>query len=1477
LKKFLKGIRIFLYVLVALLILLNCVLQSSSVQTYLTGRVSSWLSEQLGTTVTVGRVDIDLWARLVIEDIYIEDPHRDTLAFIPTLKVRQYSFNKEKQEFKVSDVLLERPYFNLKKYEGDTVFNYAHIIKYIDSFGPSEDSSSTTIQVNHVSIIDGQLLYTNATRPVKEDFGIDWNNLVLNDLDIQIEDLNVIDEEIAAKLHTIRFAEKSGFVLRDLESDFKMNAEGFTFNDASIQTNQSSICGDLFFGLTSIDDIDFFDTRVPMKHHLRESELYMHDLSYFSNELEGWDKTIRVDGQFKGTVANLRGKQLRIEFDENTSFEGSFHMEGLPLIDETFIDLDIVRLTTNQTELDRIQIPPFNEFKILKTPSNIGILGQINYSGNFTGFINDFVSKGKIETAIGDVITDITIKEDPRINDYIYSGNLVTSQFNLGKFYNTPELGFLSCDLNVTGKYLNLKNMDADFTGNIGSLGINGYDFSNIEVEEGNFKHRRFVGTFNIADPNVQMAFDGQLDFNSEKPVLDFMAHIDNINLDRLHILEEYNYHDIRGDLQIQSTGFDYKDFDGFIYLKDLTYSSGDNTFNIDNFELKSTRGDVPKVTLYSDLINAEIEGNFDFESLPSAFNGIIGKVIPHYNGKIENHIPQQFEMNVVINDLTQITAVYLPALYVSPGSRFDVKLDEFNNELDLLALSPVIQYEDHMIKNLLVDVQRPDESLYLTLMSEQLVIGGDLKFPQFAINGRSEQDSIYTASTWGNEKSLHRGDLNTKIVVNSKDDFDIQFNNSEVGVKEFTWKIINGGSAHIKGKEIDIHQFRMSNGSQELFAEGQISERNTPTLNLTFTELDLSMVNSFLEESPEFYGVINGTASLRDIYNNPLLISDIALRDFMLNDYLVGYLCVKSTWDNIKKKLRIDGVLEKDVESANVINKLTPLHFAGFYRPDDTESPLDLIATVQDLDLAFINEFLSEDLLKLEGKTSGTLTITGKPDSPQLAGDALLKNASIFIPYLNTRYYIDKHIGIYPDMFTFDSNKVSDEDNNDGVLIGTILHNNFEEWNFDLNINTKSPMLALNTTEEMNSLYYGKAYATGTVNIFGYEDQLELDCSLRSEEGTVLAMPMSTTGEQMFENFVRFVNKADSLKSEEVDLSGLKLNFDLDITPDAEFQIIFDQSIGDVMRGNGTGHIKMEINNLSTFNMYGAIELTNGDYLFTLKNLINKSFTIKPGGTISWFGDPFLAELNLSAVYKVSASLYDLLPEPQYQNGQRVPVNLEMLLTEKMFNPNIEFNISLPTVDGLTRNRVNSVISGEQERNRQAFSLLVLRRFVSPPNVASDHNSTNAFAAQSSEFLSNQVSNWLSQVSDDFNLGFNYSPGDDITNEDISLLLSTQLFNNKVSVSTNFGVSRSTSSVNDNSTNLIGDIRVEYKMTESGKLSLVVYNESNNFQLAGSQQSPYTQGVGVLFREEFDTMEELMDGFRDLLKGKKDKNKSNS
>ncbi|MFM9004800.1 MAG: translocation/assembly module TamB domain-containing protein, partial [Flavobacteriales bacterium] len=577
------------------------------------------------------------------------------------------------------------------------------------------------------------------------------------------------------------------------------------------------------------------------------------------------------------------------------------------------------------------------------------------------------------------------------------------------------------------------------------------------------------------------------------------------------------------------------------------------------------------------------------------------------------------------------------------------------------------------------------------------------------------------------------------------------------------------------------------------------------------------------------------------------------------------------TAWNPQAAELRIDGSLEKEISTNTGPTRKTPLTFSGYYRPNDTKSPLDLTATIRDLDLDLINAFLEPEILDIKGYASATMAITGTPDAPQMRADALLRDASVYVYYLNTTYYLQNRIGVYPDMFTFDHMTIKDELGKSGVLTGQMLHENFSNWNFDLLVEMNEPMLAMNTGEAQNSMYFGQAYTTGSVNISGYDSNLEFDISLRSEKGTNIALPMGTGSEQEFEDFIRFRAPGDTLKKEmPLNLSGITLNLQLEITPEADFRIIFDESIGDVIYGSGQGNLQMLINNLATFSMYGDIELTGGKYDFNLKNLINKSFTLQPGGTISWFGDPFGGEMNLKAIYPIQASLYDLIQDPTYQNGQRVDVELGMNMTGKIFSPGIDFSINLPNTDQITKSRVNAVISTDQERNRQAFALLAMKRFISPPNVTSDHSSTSAIAANGTEFLSSQISSWLGQISDDFNLGFNYNPGDDISSEQVALALGTQLFNERLSLSSNFGVARNNNaaSANQNATNIIGDIRIEYKITPEGNVRLVMYNESNDFRATTVQQSPYTQGVGIIYREDFDSLHDLIEGFRKMLKG---------
>ncbi|MFO7979158.1 MAG: translocation/assembly module TamB domain-containing protein, partial [Bacteroidales bacterium] len=415
----------------------------------------------------------------------------------------------------------------------------------------------------------------------------------------------------------------------------------------------------------------------------------------------------------------------------------------------------------------------------------------------------------------------------------------------------------------------------------------------------------------------------------------------------------------------------------------------------------------------------------------------------------------------------------------------------------------------------------------------------------------------------------------------------------------------------------------------------------------------------------------------------------------------------------------------------------------------------------------------------------------------------------------------------------------------------------------FSLNIMLQPENMAiLNTTAAHNDLYYGKAFMTGLAHIHGPVNQIVMDISARTNRGTQIFLPLGYTGDVVENNFITFITKDTTVVAKALapsELSGVTLNFDLEVTPDAEVQLIFDSQIGDIIRGRGTGNLKFEITSLGSFNMYGDYVIEQGDYLFTLQNLINKRFNIQQGGSIRWAGDPYDADIDLTAAYRLRTPLYDLMMEVDSSDTyrRRVPVETILVLKDKLFNPTITFDINLPGGDETIRETIERLITTEQEMNRQVFSLLVLNRFM--PTSTDQYNTALGYGvgSTSSELLSNQLSNWLSQISSDFDIGVNYRPGDEISSQELEVALSTQLFDDRVTIDGNIGVAGNHPASQRTST-LIGDVVVEIKITPEGKFRVKAFNRSNTFDLMNTN-SPYTQGVGVFYRKEFDSLGDLL------------------
>ncbi|MGB0423734.1 MAG: translocation/assembly module TamB domain-containing protein, partial [Flavobacteriales bacterium] len=867
-----------------------------------------------------------------------------------------------------------------------------------------------------------------------------------------------------------------------------------------------------------------------------------------------------------------------------------------------------------------------------------------------------------------------------------------------------------------------------------------------------------------------------------------FTADIRHLDLVQLNFLNN-EYTSFSGLFNLDGTGNDMDNFIGKLSSSDVVICTIDSDFPIEHLEIQASRNiEERRIQMFSTVMDGLLVGEFDFEGLQYSMQSIIADVIPNLQGpEGKKKSTEKFDMYLTIRDFSLISELFVPALQITEGANLFLSMDDEQNDFSALFTADTLSYLDYHANEFLVDLQKPDSSLYLTLMADEFQFSDSLKLNLLSIDARNERDTIYTSIAWGHIDDNLKGDLNSRLIIAPDQQLTLDIEKAKFWIGIDDWQINEQASLTMKDKHITVDSLGIQHADQYLLIDGEIDTNPEAQLNVSLRDIDLSMFNPLLASSNlSISGLTNGDSQLRDLYESPLVAANLNTQRLTMNEYLLGDIDLESKWDNKQKLFDVEGELIKEERKI--------LGFEGFYEPNDEISPLQLTASIYEAELAFLNAFIPEGISHIAGAISGDVKVSGHIDAPQLRGDIEFQKASVLVDYLNTTYYFEESASIHEDWFGLDGIHVYDQENNMAVLTGTIVHENFKDWNFDVFLDMEEEnFLVLNTTAAQNEMYYGKAFVTGYAGVFGYSNNLEIDVNARSEAGTSLALPLGGSEDVAFGNFVTFVDFSNPDPEEKpLDLSGINLNLELDITPDAEMRIIFDEAVGDEIKGKGKGHINMVINNLSTFSMFGQVEVLEGNYLFTLKNLINKEFGVVKGGTISWYGDPLQAEVNIKAVYGLTAPLYDLMSENSEQYKQRVPVELIMDLSGNLLNPNIGFDIFLPTSNEITRTRVNSAISTEEEMNRQAFALLVLRRFISPPSISKEHNNIG-IAENSTELLSSQLSNWLSQISNDFDIGVNYRPGDDISNEELAVALSTQLFNDRLRVSGNFGVAYST------------------------------------------------------------------------------------
>lgn len=1456
---------------------------NSSFQTTLVRQYLKSLAKKLDTKIALGSVDVSLFNTLVITNLYIEDLHQDTLLYVEKLVVDIDEFSFGDKKIILNEVVLTNTFFNLQKHKEDVDINLSFIIDY---FTPkSTKNSKWLFDLNEVRIINARFDYDDENF-IKVKSGIDYKHISISDLDLSLSKINLIKNGVDCKIDYLKFLEQSGFQLDKLTTEFNIASSGIITQNLNIKTPYSDIDGNVTFLTTSYADLSNFIEDVTIKSYFNSTKIDFKDIYYFAPKLYGLDKSLIFEGEIKGSINSLKGRGLAILIDDGTRFKGNVDISGLPNVEDMFMYIKVKELITTKEKLESFPLFPFHKGKFIQLPRNFRHLGTIRYKGNFTGFYHDFVSYGTLKTSLGSMTTDVSLK----LKDGVpyYKGRVITTHFNLGRFAEMrKDIGNITMDVNIDGKGFSKQDLDATLTGTVKQIVIKDYEYNNVELK-GNFKNQIFVGYLAVEDENISFDFDGSIDLSKDIPEINFTSNIKNAKLAKLNLVKSKKKLKTRfsTQLRVNLIGKNADDLVGEVEFINSQYNDKLDSIKVENVLITSNiNNNYRKITVKSDLLDAKLEGEFYFKEMSDFANSFFVRYIPSQvndENKMTN-LSHDFNFNIEFHNSELVSKVLLQGIKMSDYTILEGRYNSKSHNLSLNGNAPFIDAYGTKISHFNFNGKANETTLDLVIDADKIYQNDSLYIDNFNISSTIENDSVLTEVKWSNNGGSSRNEANINIATffNGYSNISSKLIDSYAYISDTLWRIKpyneiknDTGSLLIKGLTI-------YSKTQSILIDGKLSNNSNDQLDLLMKHVDLRTFKKLIPEKViSVEGIIDGVASVKKQNGELIFTSDLEFNKFRINQNLVGKGNLKSTWNTANQSLKLDGKFYRD--------HIPTILFGGYYYPNKEGENLDLTLELYQTELSMFNAYVKEFLSEFNGKANAKVSLTGSFKKPKLKGNIVLTGTEFTVIYLNTKYRTNLcEIKISPDMISFDNVEFLDKDNNIAKVNATINHEWFTNWSIGLGlfIEENDRFLALNTTEQDNKVYYGRAYVSGIVDINSYDKHMTIDVNVKTKKNTTLNIPLTDNIDLEENNFIEFISHdTTNLKAnidEDIDLSNIEMNFNVEITADAQLRLIFDDQIGDVMRSRGNGIIKLQINKDGDLEMYGNYVVKDGDYLFTLQNVINKKFDLEEGGTISWNGSPYDAEINLTAVYRLRARLYDLIANIDTNDiyKKRIPVDLKLRMRNAMMNPDISFDIYLPTADEDTRSKVRSVlyVSGKeeniQELNKQVFSLLVLNTFLPPAGAESTYNAAGVGTTTSIEMFSNQISNWLSKISNDFDIGVNIRPGDELSNEEYELALSTQLFNDRLVLDGNLGYSdrENVSNEAQNTNNLIGDISIEYKITKDGKLRAKAFNNSNQFSLVETNSS-YTQGLGLSYKVEYDTNKDFWQNFFSIFNSKNKK-----
>ncbi len=1474
-KSIYKILRTTLWTLLIAYLAIYSALRLNVVQSFLAQCATDALGDLLHTEVSVGRVDFHPINRITIDDALLKDREHRTMLRVGRLSASVDLWTiLSTGRIAITAIQLFGADVRLVQKTPDSPLNCQFVI---DAFSSKDTTSKSTtdLKISSLIIRGTSVSYDLQSVPRKGE-RFDTKHLSLRNISANIQVNHITDSTADVAVKRLSAIEQSGVRLTNLTASAIYRPGSFTLSGVQLlmpdthitipecsanyrtDANGKLLCGSLHYAVRlNVTRISPRDIQPFLPANV--------DLS----RVAPMSINIKAHGTDHSSKADIKVTSLARRQDIALQASATIHdMLGNP-----YADLQLDRLSLSAPFIAHLSTT-------LHFPELLTRLGDLNAKATIamSSPVDMRATLQASASAVGAINTRFQWA-GRRIKMHVE-----TDRTKIDQLLDNQPIGTLDATLDIDAT-IKKKEANAAMTttadlfrgisgvenasakGNVRQLQYNNYTYTGIKLHA-HYTPLSTTAHIAVDDPAVRLTADGTYRRMAQLNDARLAVNVSHVAPTTLHLAAPHAGDTFSGTLKAQGCWTTLDDIRGTLQLSGVTIANPSKEellpATLHNLTATSTIDEdgQKEIQINSDVIDANISGQFRLSTLPTTFVNIASKRLGALTGMPSfKETTDNFTLNARVKDLAFVgRLVKLPVTLLS-GLQLDGFVNATTNTASLRLNADTIRALGTEWAHTAIDLHTPGDTLHVALNTNMLQKSG--KTVAFRVDNHVWDNLVATSFHWDNQRAnVFNGDVSllTRFARNAAGGqvTSLTIPQSQFVVGDSIWNVHLDEAQHA-GQQLSINNFHVGNASQSMHVSGLVSESPADSIVASLHNIDVSYILNLINfHSVAFDGAVTGNVVARGLLNDLKAQADIIVDNFRFDTGRMGTLFAKADYSSADGLINIDALAQDEAPYGS-------LGIKGYIQP--SPGAIDLQLDADSTRLEFMQKYCGGFMNDIALSGQGRLRLHG-PFSAILLTGGMEARGGFTLTSTGCHYTMPGDSVLFTtNQILFKNAKIIDKLGGTADVSGGITHRNLGRMTYDISLATKKLLAFDQPKLKEDETFGGYVIMDGKVNVNGRGNMLNISAEATTLPQSYIIYDATSTVSAQNASFITWGSKTqDALPQttdgtatnvhDDNDVTNIRMNFLVNATSDANLHLIMDHDTGDCIDLYGTGTLRIDYYNKGSLAIYGNYLADHGTYKMTIQNVIRRDFQFVKDGLITFSGDPYRAALALQAKYTInSVSLADLGLGTSFK-ANNVPVNCLMNITGTAEQPALDFALDLPSLSSDARQMVYSVINTEEEMNQQVLYLLAVGRFYSQNDYEQEASSQRmgqgSLAMQSfvSGTLSQQFNNMMGKVirNNQWSFGANVAPGSEgYNNAEYEGTLSGRLFNSRLIFSGQFGYR---DNVNTNTSNFIGDFNISYLLTRNGSIALKVYNQANDRYFTRSSLN--TQGIGIMFQKEF-------------------------